>query len=139
MTSMTSIFPAVPNVLEELVERGIVLGITSTKFRYRIEGILELDARAHLFQVIVGAEDVAAHKPDPSGLLHRVTAMGHSPSDSVYVGDSMVDAETAATARTPFIGVLSGTTSLADFKKFNARILGELSELPSLLAKGNST
>jgi phosphoglycolate phosphatase len=140
MASMTSIFPAVPNVLGELFGQGIVLGITSTKFRYRIEGILERDALAHLFQVIVGAEDVAAHKPDPSGLLHTVTAMGHSPSDSVYVGDSTVDAETAAAARIPFIGVLSGTTSLADFEKFNAqRILGDMSELPGLLTKGDST
>ena len=140
MASMTSIYPAVPNVLEELVERGIVLGITSTKFRYRIEGILERDGLAHLFQVIVGGEDVAAHKPDPSGLLSTVASLCHSPSDSVYVGDSTVDAETAAAARIPFIGVLSGTTSLADFEKFNAQcILGDVSELPELLAQGDST
>ena len=48
----------------------------------------------------MGGEDVSTHKPDPSGLLSAARKLGYSCSETLYVGDSTVDAETAKSADT---------------------------------------
>lgn len=134
MVGMTSIFPSVPAVLEELVRRGLVLGIVSTKFRYRIQEILQRDGLSGHFGVIVGGEDVSAHKPDPSGLLIALHALRHSSCDSLYVGDHSIDADTARSANVPFIAVLSGTTPRGQFEPSEALcILEDLGELTGVI------
>ncbi len=134
MAEMTSVFPSVPPVLEELSGRGLSLGIVSTKFRYRIQGILQREGLERFFQVIVGGEDVSTHKPDPSGLLAAVRALGGSCSGSLYVGDSSTDAETAKAAGVPFVAVLSGTTPREEFRDSGAvGILDDLGKLPRVL------
>jgi phosphoglycolate phosphatase len=44
-------------------------------------------------------------KPHPAPLLHALRALGASPGDAVYVGDSEVDLEAAANAGLPFLCV----------------------------------
>ena len=58
-----------------------------------------------------------------------------SPQSTVYVGDSVVDAEVAKRAAVPFVAVLSGVTPEAHFEAYE-RIgtLKDISELPRLLA-----
>ena len=65
MAAGTVVYDAVPGVLEDLHARGVVCGIASTKYRYRIEGILDREGLRHLVGAVVGAEDVTEHKPDP--------------------------------------------------------------------------
>lgn len=121
-------------VLEELVRRGLVLGIVSTKFRYRIQEVLQREGLSGHFEVIVGGEDVSTHKPDPSGLLLALDALKHSSRDSLYVGDHSIDAETARSAGVPFIAVLSGTTPREQFEPLEVLcVLEELGELTGVL------
>ena len=137
MVDMTRIFPSVPAVLEELVRRGLVLGIVSTKFRYRIQEILQREGLSGFWRVIIGGEDVSAHKPDPGGLLVALGSLGHSCRDSLYVGDHSIDAETARSANVPFIAVLSGTTPREQFELCEVLcILEDLGELPKVLVPG---
>ena len=84
--------------------------------------------------MIVGGEDVSAHKPDPSGLLAAVRAFGGACSHSLYVGDSSTDAETAKAAGVPFLAVLSGTTPREELQDSGAvGILEDLRQLPGVL------
>ncbi|OJA76476.1 HAD family hydrolase [Burkholderia ubonensis] len=69
MVASTKIYPEVPGLLARLRERGVATAIVSSKFRYRIEAILDVaDLRASI-DVIVGGEDVQRHKPDPERLV----------------------------------------------------------------------
>jgi phosphoglycolate phosphatase len=112
----------------------MVLGIVSTKFRYRIETILEREGLLAPFEVIVGGEDVAAHKPDPTGLLAAIERVGGSTSDSLYVGDSVTDAETAKRAAIPFVAVLSGVTPKDAFEYHPVlQFLEDVSGLPDFV------
>jgi len=70
------------------------------------------------FQVIVGGEDVSAHKPDPQGLLAAVDRLGSRHAATLYVGDSVTDAETAKRAAVPFVAVLSGATPIEHFNGY---------------------
>jgi phosphoglycolate phosphatase len=134
MTDGTVLFGTVPAVIESLQGSGIGLGIVSTKFRYRIEEILMRESLGDAFDVIVGGEDVTAHKPDPEGLLTAIVRLGSTPAETLYVGDSIVDAEAARHAQMPFAAVLSGTTPEQAFAgQPMVGMLESLSELPALV------
>jgi phosphoglycolate phosphatase len=130
MTDQTEIFEEVPDVIRRLKDEGVTLGIVSTKFRRRIEEILGREDLLEPFDVIVGGEDVSRHKPDPEGLLAAIERLGGSQSSSLYVGDSVTDAETARRAGVPFAAVLNGVTPREAFKDYPVhRIMDNLGEL----------
>lgn len=134
MVDMTVMYPGVPEVLASLGRAGLRLGIVSSKFRYRIEDILIRGALRQHFDVIVGGEDVTQHKPHPEGLLRALAHLEHTPAQVVYVGDHPVDAEAASRAGVPFVAVLTGTATHADFVMGQALgIVQDLTRLPKLL------
>ena len=134
MTRVTRVFEAVPETIESLTEMGIALGIVSTKERHRIEAVLERDGLLGSFDIIIGGDDGPRPKPDPEGLLTAIKALGASPSTSLYVGDSTIDAETSRRAKVPFAAVLSGATHREDFDQFEVcGTLDSITELPYLI------
>ena len=115
MTDKTRLFEDTPGIIRWLKQRGYKLGIVSTKFRFRIEEILERDGLLSCFDVIIGGEDVQYHKPNPESLLLAMNRMGATEGNSVYIGDSWVDAKSAQSIAVPFIAVLTGTTPAEAF------------------------
>ncbi len=133
MADLTTVFDCVPSTTAQLIETGFELGIVSTKFRYRIEDILERERLSDRFGVIVGGEDVTEHKPHPEGLITAVTRLRVKTGNVYYVGDSMVDALTAARAGIPFVAVLTGTTGKNGFNELpNIAVVDDVSALPRL-------
>ena len=118
MSGLTVLFKSVPGVIDKLGSRGFSLGIVSTKFRYRIESVLRREGLLDAFAVIIGGEDVAKHKPDPTGLLTAVERLGSVPASTLYAGDSVTDAQTAERAGVPFVAVLSGVTPREAFRDY---------------------
>ena len=118
MADGTDIYPAAGRVIPNLAGLGYRVGIVSTKFRYRIEAMME-DARLlDCLDVIIGGEDVTHHKPAPDGLIKAAERLGLDAADCVYVGDSHVDAGAAQSAGMRFVAVLSGTTSEKTFERY---------------------
>jgi len=132
MADMTVLFESVPQAVRGLKQRGLKLGIVSTKFRYRIETILKRDGLPDTFDLVIGGEDVSKHKPDPEGLQRALERLGSSPLNALYVGDSLTDAETAKRGGVPFVAVLSGTTRRDEFRDYAVHTflknVGELSK-----------
>ena len=60
---------------------------------------LEID---FFFDAIVTANDVTSPKPAPEGVRKILESLGVSPSEAVYIGDSIVDEQTAASAGVHF-------------------------------------
>lgn len=128
------LFDTVKPSVGALLAGGVGLGIVSTKFRYRIEAVLERDGLSHAFQVVVGSEDVAAPKPDPTGLNMAINKLGSRHPQVLFVGDSLVDAETAARAGVAFVAVLSGVTPREAFEAYRpCAVIEDLSLLPALV------
>ena len=129
------LFDSVKPTIEQLITRGLTIGIVSTKYRYRIEAFLRREEIDDAFKVIVGGEDVNAHKPDPAGLRMAFSKLGLTSSrHCIYVGDSVVDAETANRADVPFVAVLSGVTSKSAFSDyFPLAVIENLTQLTPIL------
>ena len=135
MADQTVILPHVAAAICALRRRGYALGIVSSKFRYRIEQVLEREDLSAEFDVVVGREDVIASKPNPEGLLTAMAALGGVPANTCYVGDSATDAKAAQRARAPFIAVLSGVTTQADFTAHACQaVIANMAELPQAIA-----
>ena len=140
MADNTVIFREVPEALNDLKNRGYTMGIVSTKYRYRIEDILDRAGLLRYFDNIVGGEDVDRHKPAPDSLLLAMENLSVSRQEVIYVGDSITDAKTAEAAEVEFVAVLSGTTTPKEFDAFpNMTVLaGVDQELVRCIVERNS-
>jgi phosphoglycolate phosphatase len=70
---------------------------------------------------VVGGDD-APRKPDPAGLLAIMARAGATPGETVFVGDSRHDLETARAAGVQLVAVTWGLTSRADLARAGATV-----------------
>ena len=134
MHGLTLLYPWVAETVQALRAAGQRLGTVSSKYRYRIERILAAGGLASQFEVILGGEDVAQHKPDPAGLLLALQRLHVPAPDVLYVGDHPVDAEAASRVRVPFMAVLTETSDVPSFAPYPVHsFLANVSHLPSQL------
>lgn len=115
MTAKTYPYPGVIDTLKALHKRGLKLGIISNKFASRIKESLDEWGVTDLFEVLIGAADVTRHKPEPEPIYLALEQLGLDKTDVLYVGDSLVDAETAENAGVNFCAVTTGRTIAEEF------------------------
>ena len=136
MADLTELYESVPETIDTLRQQGLKLAIVSTKYRRRIETVLEREALRHGFEVVIGGEDVAQHKPHPQGLFEAMDKLECSPESVLYVGDSVVDAELAKRAGVPLVVVLSGVTPRSDFATYEPlAFLEHIGKLPQFVLR----
>ena len=89
--------------LEELLARGLALGLVSNTMRTPGVVLRQIFDRAGLlapFQVLTFSDECAIRKPDPEIFLLTLRRMGVSPGEAIHVGDDPVlDVEGARDAR----------------------------------------
>lgn len=134
MVDGTIIFNEVRPLFEYLTLSGIKCGIVSTKYRYRIKDVLDRDGLGNYVDIIIGGEDVANFKPDPEGLIKAIACLNLRKEDCLFVGDSLVDAETAKNAGVDFAAVLTGTTEREEFGVYDPlNIIKRLDKLKGII------
>lgn len=134
MTGSSDLYPDAREILEYLKQEGVKVAVVTTKFDYRIEGILEKCHAQEYVEMIVGGNNVANPKPDPEGTLLVLQKWNLAKGEVLYVGDSLVDAKTAKSAGVPFAAVTTGTTTAEDFKEYDCvGVFENLSELKGRL------
>ncbi|MEG0806686.1 MAG: HAD family hydrolase [Lachnospiraceae bacterium] len=123
---LSAIFlPYAEEILKELHRRNILVGIVTTKYRFRIVDILEKLDAAGLVDAIIGSDNVAVAKPDPEGLKQIIHNFGLEKQQVLYVGDSYIDAQTAENAGVDFAGVTTGTTTKETFGNYKSILIME--------------
>ncbi len=105
-------------MLNLLKENKIKTAIVSSKEKIRIEESLELGGGKDLIGLIIGVSSAPEPKPSPSGVNMALKEL--CAEKALYVGDSLIDFQTAKNAGLPFAAVTTGTTSKEDFIKANA-------------------
>ena len=130
MTANTRLFPETVSVLQALKEKGANIGIISTKYRYRIMELAKNTVPEGIIDLIVGGEDVKTAKPSPEGVFLALENLGTDKDTTLYIGDSIVDAETAQAAGIDFAGVLHGATTAEELEAYpHVAIMKDLTEL----------
>jgi len=130
MLENTYMLPYVEDVLKNLKEIGIKTGIVTTKFHYRIDQILNKFNLTADIDMVIGADDVKVEKPDPEGLNAMISKMKLRKEEVLYIGDSIIDAETANRADVDFVAVTTGATLKEEFENYVCvDIISDMSKL----------
>lgn len=136
MSINTFLFPKALSTLTELKKRGARIGIISTKGRRLILDFLKEYLPDNFLDIIIGGEDVTQHKPHPEGVLLAIERLNILPRETLYIGDSTVDAETAQAAGIEFVGVTTGMTTSEELASYpHQQIIESLDDLLLLYSK----
>lgn len=115
---MTVILPGARELLQALHDRGVKLGIVTSKHVDTLRKILAYHNLLDLMDFTVGGETVKLPKPDPEGLNQGIESLGVNKGEVLYCGDTTIDAGTAKNAGVDFCAVLNGTTPGSDFEAY---------------------
>lgn len=98
-------FPYVNEVVKNLHEQGIRIGVVTTKMRLTTERGLKFVGLYDYIDAIVTIDDVINPKPHPEPVLMAMEQLGADPTSTIMVGDSVVDIESAEAAGAVSVGV----------------------------------
>lgn len=92
-----------------------------------VEHLLHFDhPLSSRIEIFYHRENLNFHKPDPKVFNQALKYFNVSPSESVYVGDSISDAEAAKGAGLHLIALLeSGLRNKEDFKNFEVDLFSD--------------
>ena len=115
MTAGTVLFPDTKEALARLQAAGGMLGIVSSKYRFRVaEALAKFGLTA--ITLVIGLEDVVQAKPAPEGIEKAIAHFGSAKPRTLFVGDSLYDGKAARNAGVDFAAVLNGTTPRKAFE-----------------------
>ena len=101
--------PGVGALIDQLVERGVRLGVATTGSRGWVEGLLATIFPGVTFEVAVFGDEVA-RKPEPDAYLVAMQRLGVGPDGAVAVEDSAEGLTAAKRAGMPCVVVVNGYT-----------------------------
>lgn len=104
----TILYPGVREVIESLHLARITQAVLTNKpVKISIDIVSGLSL-SEKFLRVYGGNSFPSKKPDPEGLLRLMEEAGASPAQTLMVGDSTVDIQTARNAGCPSCGVTFG-------------------------------
>nr|WP_315430659.1 HAD-IA family hydrolase [uncultured Albidiferax sp.] len=109
-----TVFEGVREVLAMLRSLGLSLGICTNRDRASTEALLEGAALRGFFDTLVGVGDSAHAKPDAAPLQLVMQRLGATPSATLFVGDSGIDAACADAAGVRLAAHLCGYSGSAE-------------------------
>ena len=119
--------------MTRLQANGVRLGLCTNKPQGPAREICQKLGLDRYFGAIHGARDTVAKKPAPASLLNCIAELEGAPDNTLYVGDSQVDQQTAQNAGVDFalftggylIGPLDGTAPVIRFNDWSQDWLGQ--------------
>ena len=109
MLTLTHFLPGAAALLAALRHAGKKIGLCSNKPRLFSQRLLQHLEVAALFDVVLGPEDVAHPKPAPDMLLRALEQLKLPAAQVLYIGDMVVDIQTARAAGVPIWAVATGS------------------------------
>lgn len=107
-------YPGVSELLRTLQAQGVQVAVASNKYQQataKLVGHFFPDIR---FAAVYGQREGVAIKPDPAIVADILNDTGISRADTIYIGDSGVDMQTARNAEVESIGVSWGFRSVEE-------------------------
>jgi len=114
--SMTDVLPGVASTLERLAANGYPMTVASNKPARFGLAIAEALGLSSWLVSVHGPDTVGSTKPDPAMLRRCVEDMQAEASSTAYVGDMVLDVETAARAGVPVILVDGGSSTPTELR-----------------------
>lgn len=120
---LTHPYPAIPELLQTLHQRGIKLGVLTNKPDNFAQDMVRAFFPEITFGAVVGAKPSLPLKPDPAGALALAWELTVPPRDIILVGDSGNDMQTARAAGMYGAGALWGFRTATELQDAGAKVL----------------
>nr|WP_321984167.1 HAD-IA family hydrolase [uncultured Lichenicoccus sp.] len=100
--------------LPALHAAGVRLAVCTNKVQSLAEAVLRHFGIDHLFEIVVGSDTTRQRKPHPAPLQHALAHLQVATEDAVFIGDTVIDRDTALAAGIAFRVVDWGNGPLVD-------------------------
>jgi pyrophosphatase PpaX len=107
-THLVKLFPDTLQVLDELKRRDMKIAAITTRSNRSSIRSLEVTGIAKYFDMVISAEDVQNHKPNPEPLFKALKFLRVEPQDAVMTGDTGADIMAGKNAGTKTVAALYG-------------------------------
>jgi beta-phosphoglucomutase family hydrolase len=104
-------------LLRKLKSERTRLAIGSSSTKKQIKYVLDKLEIAHMFDSVVGAEDIVNSKPDPEIFLKAAAELNANPSECLVVEDSKLGVEAAKRAHMKCVGYRNPNSGNQDLSK----------------------
>ena len=129
----TGPYNGIIEMLKKVKEMGIKTAVVTNKMQDAAVEIIRSFFGENI-DIIIGQIDGVAQKPAPDGVFLAMKKMGANPDETVYIGDSEVDCQTAHNASLPIIGCTWGFRSREILEENNAEyIIDEPKEIIKII------
>lgn len=118
----TYAYEGIADELDRLLSSGMKLAVCSNKTDAHVK-LMCKRLYSDRFSEMMGTLEGVKHKPDPQEPLMIASALGVTPDECVFVGDSDVDIKTAINAGMVPVGVLWGYRPVGILKEAGAKYL----------------
>jgi HAD superfamily hydrolase (TIGR01509 family) len=136
----TSLFPGVVDTLKALRTMNLKMGLCTINSEKSVNRILERFGISALFDVTISRNQVKHVKPDPEHLQAALKVLGVSPEETVVVGDSRVDMQSAKRLGAIAVGLPAGVSSIGQLMDAGADyIVTSMVDLPLLVERLQKT
>lgn len=119
----TKPYEGVSKLLTFLQKRGFKMAILSNKPDSFTKKCALKYFRSWQFDVVLGAREGIARKPDPIGALEIAQILHVAPNECFYLGDTMIDMITANRAGMIALGALWGFRDAEELQTYGAQYL----------------
>ncbi len=136
-THFTKPYEGMPELLEKLRSMGIKVAVASNKYQEAVTKIIGHYFGNIDFEAIMGQREGVNVKPDPSVVFSILAQASIDKADTLYVGDSGVDMETARRACIDSVGVTWGFRPEKELNECHACcIVNKPEEVMEVVANG---
>ena len=111
-------YPGIVSLLEELPAKGLMIAVASNKYHEATVKLVKQYFPMINFVEILGQREGINVKPDPTIVFDILKKANVSPEETLYVGDSGVDMQTAINAGVDAVGVTWGFRPRAELEGF---------------------
>lgn len=123
LTEKTAPYDGIMEMLSELRNRGVRLAVCTNKHISAAEQLIRTFFPLDMFDALDGDRPGIPRKPDPAHVRFVMEKMDIAPEETVYLGDSGVDMQTAINAGNFPIGVLWGFRDKEELLENGAKVL----------------
>ena len=107
-TDYTKPYEGIYELLITLQSKGCMLAVASNKYQAATEKLIKNMFPDILFTAILGQRENIPIKPDPAIVYEILKITNASAKETIYIGDSGVDMQTASNSKVTSIGVTWG-------------------------------
>ena len=136
----TSLLPGAVETLKALRRMSLKIGLCTINSEESMNYILKRFGIADFFDITVPRNKVNHFKPHPEHLEAALKTLGASAKDTLVVGDSSVDMQSATELKAIAVGLPTGVSTIEQLMSNGANyIITSITDLPLLIEKINDS